>query len=413
MNASVDNPMKDARQAIWTCLNQPAFFQDPYPCYAELRATGRAAWLPHEQESASKGVWLFSRHADAEALFREYTAVSKNIRAVRPPGMSTPFDLHVLHRDGADHLRLRRLVSDFFSIRYLNQMESRMEQVADALVNDIKAKGTFDLIPDFAEQMPLRVIAELIGVPVQDMPLVRKWSIALGDGFDSLLMSQPVIERQKQALAAFLVYAHDAIKARHQRPDGSLLSHIAAAEGNGLVSDDESIAMVGFLLFSGHETTINLIGNGLWLLLSHPEQWQLLVREPERLPDAIEEILRYESPEQRTSFRLATDPLNINGIKIEPGQQLGIIIGSANRDDAVFTNPDVFDIRRDAQRHLAFGLGLHNCLGKTLARMEARIALGRIIAQLPGLTLSDTSPSWRHNSFFRGLSSLNAHLAGL
>ena len=168
-------------------LNHPEFFQNPYPYYAQLRSTGRPFWLPHEQESSSQGVWLFSRHADALTIFKQTTAISKNIHAIRPPGTSTPFDLHVLHRDGADHLRLRRLVADYFSVQHLNHFESRIENVADTLVRGMKEKSAFNLIADFAEQMPLLTIANLIGVPAEDMPQVRTWSLALGEGFDSVL----------------------------------------------------------------------------------------------------------------------------------------------------------------------------------------------------------------------------------
>ena len=391
-------------------LNHPEFFQNPYPYYAQLRSTGRPFWLPHEQESSSQGVWLFSRYADALAIFKQTTAISKNIRAIRPPGTSTPFDLHVLHRDGADHLRLRRLVADYFSIQHLNHIESRIQNVADALVRGMKEKCAFNLIADFAEQMPLLTIANLIGVPAEDMPQVRTWSLALGDGFDSVLTTREVIERQKHALLAFLDYAREMIETKRRHPDNSLLGYITAAEKEGEITHDELIAMTGFLLFSGHETTINLIGNGLWLLLSNPDQWRLLQREPKHMSSAIEEILRYESPEQRTSFRITVEPLEINGARMEPGQQVGIIIGAANRDDEEFANPDIFDIRRNPQRHLAFGLGIHNCLGKTLARTEARIAFSKIIEHLPTLRLVESRPSWRKNSFFRGLESLPARL---
>lgn len=391
-------------------LNHPEFFQNPYPYYAQLRSTGRPFWLPHEQESSSQGVWLFSRHADALTIFKQTTTISKNIHAIRPPGTSTPFDLHVLHRDGADHLRLRRLVADYFSVQHLNHFESRIENVADTLVRGMKEKSAFNLIADFAEQMPLLTIANLIGVPAEDMPQVRTWSLALGEGFDSVLTTREVLERQKQALLAFLDYAREMIETKRRRPDNSLLGYITAAETEGKITHDELIAMTGFLLFSGHETTINLIGNGLWLLLSNPDQWQLLQREPKHLSSAIEEILRYESPEQRTSFRITLEPLEINGTRMEPGQQIGVIIGAANRDDEAFANPDVFDIQRNPQRHLAFGLGMHNCLGKTLARTEARIAFSKIMEHMPALRLVESRPSWRKNSFFRGLESLPARL---
>jgi len=167
--------------------------------------------------------------------------------------------------------------------------------------------------------------------------------------------------------------------------------------------------MTAFLLFAGHETTINLIGNGLWLLLSHPEQLQLLLEDSSLLPQAVEEILRYESPEQRTSFRIVLEPLEINGITMNPGDQIGVMIGSANHDEKEFENPELFDIQRKPNRHLAFGMGIHNCLGKTLARVEAQIAFAKLLEYLPALKLQETIPSWRKNSFFRGLKELKVH----
>lgn len=389
-------------------LNHPEFFQDPYPYYAALRAQQEPFWLPlsHDQDSSSKGVWLFSRYADAMSIFRQSGRISKNIRRIRPPDKATAFDLHMLHRDGQDHLRLRRLVSDFFSMQSLRRLEPRMMTVARELVREVRQASQADLIARLAEPMPLRLIAELIGVPQEDMPQVRKWSLVLGEGFDSVRMSSDIRARQADALLGFLEYLRALIEDRRHAPDHGLLSFLIEAEKDGRLSEDELLAMAGLLLFAGHETTVNLIGNGLWLLLTHPEQWQLLQREPCLIPSAVEEILRYESPEQRTSFRMVIECMDIEGRRMEPGQQVSIIIGAANRDEAEFENPEIFDVRRSPNRHLAFGSGIHNCLGKTLARLEARIAIAAVLEEIPNLRLMDALPVWRENSFFRGLSSL-------
>lgn len=391
-------------------LNQPDFFQDPYPYYARIRAAGKPFWLPHAQKTTSNGLWLFSRYADALTIFKEVTAVSKNIRSVRTPGASTPFDLIMLHRDAPDHLRLRRLVADYFSAQYLDQLETHIALVADALIRELQGKTRVDLLADFAEQLPLRVIAHLMGVPVSDLPQIRAWSLVLADGFDSVLASDEVLLNHKSALLAFLSYVEQLIAVKRRAPADDLLGFLANAEAEGKIQRDELIGMVGFLVFAGHETIINLIGNGLWLLLSHPEQWALLQEQPELMSGAVEEILRFESPEQRTTFRIAVEPMELAGMRLEPGQQLGIIIGAANRDETEFPDPDRFDIRRTPNSHLAFGVGLHNCLGKTLARLEARIALGRMLALCPALHLLNEQPQWRRNSFMRGLEALPATL---
>lgn len=389
-------------------LNRPEFFQDPYPYYAALRAQREPLWLPlsHDEDNSSIGVWLFSRYSDALSIFKQSSRTSKNIRSIRSPDAATAFDLHMLHRDGQDHLRLRRLVSDFFSLQYLRRLEPRMRMVAKELVREIRQASQADLMAKLAEPMPLRLIAELIGVPQDDMPRVRNWSLALGEGFDSVRISSDIRARQREALLGFLEYLRGLIEDKRHAPDHSLLSFLIGAEQDGQLSEDELLAMMGFLLFAGHETTVNLIGNGLWLLLTHPEQWQQLQREPSLIPSAVEEILRYESPEQRTSFRIVVEPMDIEGTRMEPGQQVGVIIGAANRDEVEFENPEVFDVRRSPNRHLAFGTGIHNCLGKTLARLEARIAIAAVLEELPNLRLMDTLPVWRENSFFRGLSSL-------
>lgn len=392
-------------------LNQPDFFQNPYPYYAQIRASERPFWLPHNQKTACKGVWLFGCYADAVTLFRQTGGVSKNIRAVRSPGSSTPFDLAMLHRDAPDHLRLRRLVAGYFSVQYLSQLEPHIAVVADTLIRDLRGKDRFDLVADFAEQLPLRVIGRLIGVPASDMPRIRAWSLELAEGFDSVLASDAVLQGQQSALLAFLAYVEQLVARKSNARTDDLLGFLLNAEDEGKIRHDELIGMVGFLLFAGHETTINLIGSGLWLLLSHPEQWALLQRQPALMPSAVEEILRFESPEQRSSFRIAEEPLELAGMRMEPGQQLGIIIGAANRDETEFANPDCFDIQRTPNRHLAFGLGIHSCLGNTLARLEARVALSRMQALCPSLRLLNEPPQWRRNSFFRGLEVLPATLS--
>jgi len=283
-----------------------------------------------------------------------------------------------------------------------------MRTVAKDLALEVRQAGQADLIAKLAEPMPLRLIAELIGVPQDDMPRVRSWSLALGEGFDSVRTSSDIRARQRDALQGFLEYLRGLIEDKRRAPDHGLLSFLIEAEQDGDLSEEELLAMMGLLLFAGHETTVNLIGNGLWLLLTHPDQWHQLRREPGLIPSAVEEILRYESPEQRTSFRIMVEPMDISGTRMEPGQQVGVIIGAANRDEAEFANPGLFDVRRSPNRHLAFGLGIHNCLGKNLARLEASIAIAVVLEELPNLRLMDTLPDWRENSFFRGLSSLRA-----
>ena len=392
-------------------LNRPEWFQDPYPDYARLRASGQPLWLPHEENYASEGVWLFARYAEAVALFKETRAITKNVRDRRLQTERTPFDIHMLNRDGADHARLRRLVAHFFSPHAVGRLEPAIVAQTDLLIEAMRSRNEADLIADFAEPLPLFVIARLLGLDPQEMAQVRKWSTVLAVGSDSVLMSEALREKRKQALSDFLDYV-GRLEARMRTEKGEgMVPFLFGAEASGRLSHEELIATVTLMLFAGHETTVNLIGNGLWLLLSDPEQWELLQRRPELVPGAVEEILRYECPIQRSTYRFTTEPVTISGFRIKAGHQLAAIIGSANRDEREFRNPEVFDVTRSPNRHLAFGVGVHNCLGKTLARLEGRIALRQMLSLPVRPRLLSGQPRWRKNSFFRGLEALPVTLA--
>jgi cytochrome P450 len=392
-------------------LNRPEWFQDPYPDYARLRASGQPLWLPHEENYASEGVWLFARYAEAVALFKETRAITKNVRDRRLQTERTPFDIHMLNRDGADHARLRRLVAHFFSPHAVGRLEPAIVAQTDLLIEAMRSRNEADLIADFAEPLPLFVIARLLGLDPQEMAQVRKWSTVLAVGSDSVLMSEALREKRKQALSDFLDYV-GRLEARMRTEKGErMVPFLFGAEASGRLSHEEVIATVTLMLFAGHETTVNLIGNGLWLLLSDPEQWKLLQRRPELVPGAVEEILRYECPIQRSTYRFTTEPVTISGFRIKAGHQLAAIIGSANRDEREFRNPEVFDVTRSPNRHLAFGVGVHNCLGKTLARLEGRIALRQMLSLPVRPRLLSGQPRWRKNSFFRGLEALPVTLA--
>lgn len=391
-------------------IRQEEFFQNPYPYYAEIRRTGQPLWLAHEQDSTSQGVWLFANYVDALAIFKNSHSISKNIRTVRPSEIQHPFDLHLLHRDGADHLRLRRMIADFFSPKAIAQLEPIIQQqtdyLIDALTDTFRGQQSFDFITEFCEPLPIFVIARMFGVPQNDMQKVRHWSLILGDSFDSLLVKHTNLNERRLALNEFISYVQYLIQTKRDQPDDSMLSYLLDREGQQLISSEELIGMSLFILFAGHETTINLLGSGISLLLSHPEQWSLLQAQPDLLSGAIEEILRFESPEQRTSFRITSEDTEFSGCKIPAGQQIGAFIGSANRDPLVFERAEEFDIRRSHNPHLAFGIGIHHCLGKTLSRAEAKIAFASLLRRCPELRLEETTLTWRKNSFLRGLEKL-------
>ncbi|KYJ87043.1 cytochrome P450 [Sulfurovum riftiae] len=388
-------------------FSNPDFLENPYPYYKKLRALDNPIWVPQaaEMPSSSKGIWFFSRYDDAVTILKQSISISNDVSKVRSESETNPFFMHMLNRDGTDHARLRGLVSKFFSVRYIKSIESHMAKVVEDLLDTIETKKTVDLISDFAEQVPFGVIANIIGIPVTDMPKIREWIILIGDGFDTMLITEDIIKKQQQALLDFLKYLRHLIK-DEQFDKESMLYSLLQAKEEGEINEDELIGMVGFILGAGHESTIGLIGNGLWLLLSHPEQWQLLVKRPDLIPQAIEEALRFESPLQRSNFRIAEKDIDINGFKVKSGEQISVIIAAANHDENIFDDAESFNILRNPNPHIAFGVGIHNCLGKQLARIEVRIAFEKLIARFPNMKLQSTVPKWRRNTFFRALNEL-------
>jgi pimeloyl-[acyl-carrier protein] synthase len=389
-------------------FRNPDFVNNPYPYYEKLRKLNGPIWIPQPKEmpSSSKGIWFFSRYIDAVSILKETSSISNDASKVRKEGETSPFFMHMLNRDGIEHSRLRNLVSKFFSTKYVHSIEDHMSKIIDDLLDIIETKTSVNLISDFAEKVPFGVIAEIMGIPPTDMPKVRAWIIDIGNGFDTMLFNEEIFKKQHQALLEFLDYLRMLVKNEENFDDTCMIKSLIQDHKEGNISEDEMIGMIGFVLGAGHETTIGLIGNGLWLLLSHRDQWQILVENPSMIPQAIEEVLRFESPLQRSNFRITEEDVNINGFEVKAGEQISVIVSSANRDETIFENADRFDIRRDPNPHIAFGIGVHNCLGKHLARVEVKIAFEKIIARFPHIKLHSDIPKWRKNTFFRALDEL-------
>ncbi|MDM5271402.1 cytochrome P450 [Sulfurovum sp. zt1-1] len=388
-------------------FNDPEFIKNPHPFYTKLRASKKPLWvLPRpDMRSSNDGIWVFSRYEDCVAILKQSTSISNDLN-YRFKGDTIPFYMHMLNHDGKEHARLRRLVNQFFSTQYITNLETHIYNVVENHIESMIKNKDINLITDFAEKIPFDVIASILGIPLSDMPRIRKWTIAIGNGFDTFTVNEEIIQKQQQALLLLLDYLRVLIKNEEETENQTVLYSLIQAQKEGHLNNDELLGMVSFLLIAGHETTIALIGNGLWLLLSHPEQWQLLVENPGMIPQAIEEVLRFESPAQRSSFRIATKTIDINGNIVKPGEQLTVAIASANRDETIFTDPHSFDIQREVNPHIAFGIGVHSCIGQHLARVEARIAFEKIIARFPHMKLKSNIPQWRSSTFFRGLESL-------
>ncbi len=385
-------------------LSSPEFLADPYPMYRQLRETEPVCWLPFD--APPYGMWLVTRYADVAAALKD-PRLSKDPRPFLPPEYLTPLDLTMLSTDPPDHTRLRSLVSQAFTPKRIKDLEARIRAIVDDLLAHLHPDGPLDFIAEVALPLPVIVIAELLGVPPDDRMMFRAWSTDVVRGADSTQQSEENMRKQQAAMAALVGYFQDLIRRRRVARAPDVISGlIDARDVQDRLTEDELLGTCILLLIAGHETTVNLLGNGLLALLQHREQVERLRQKPELIPCAVEEMLRFHSPVQRATFRAATEVIEIAGRRIEPGQQVSAVIGAANRDPAQFPDPDRFDAGREPNRHLAFGRGSHFCLGAPLARTEARIAFTRLLAQLPELRLADAEPEWNSNTLLRGLRSL-------
>ena len=354
---------------------------DPYPLYAAVRERGLVR--------SRLGPWVTASHAAASAVLRDrrFSSSPHHQPGYRPPRHDPHPDLLTL--DPPDHTRIRRLVSGAFTPKAAAALEPWVRAEAGRLL-DAAAPGEFDLIDALAFPLPIAVICHLLGVPAQDQAKFRVW----GHEAAATLEPQTARTARNESFAAQLAltaYLSDLVEKRRADPDGSLLSALIAAEEDGdRLTQGELVATALLVLVAGFETTVNLIGNGTVALLSEPGtvQWRALAADPALAAGAVEELLRYDSPVQITS-RIATEDTAVDGTLIAKGTPVITALGGANRDPAVFTDPDRLDITRpDAGKHLSFSLGIHRCLGAALARLEGRLALEELTRRHPGLQLA-------------------------
>jgi cytochrome P450 len=375
-------------------FTDPAFLANPHPVYADWRATG-----PVRRERLPSGAypWLITRYEDARQALSD-----PRLSKAFPGDNAGVFSQHMLNADPPDHTRLRRLVSAAFTTRRIEALRPRIEEITDGLLDAMADHERVDLIDAFAFPLPIQVICELLGVPADDRDAFRTWSTILVGG-----SAQP--ERVPEAVQAMAGYIQGLLAERRAHPGDDLLSGLLEVrDSSDRLSENELSAMVFLLLVAGHETTVNLIGNGVFLLLSEPERWDRLRADPALQPSAIEEFLRFEGPVETSTYRFATADVEIGGTLIPAGDPVLVVLLSANRDAARF--PDAAELRLDRPQnpHLAFGHGIHYCLGAPLARLEAQVAFAKLPARYPGLRLG-ADPSelhWRPGMLIRGLQHL-------
>jgi cytochrome P450 len=366
-----------------------AFVADPYPTYAALRE--------HDPVHAiGPQSWLLTRYDDVLAVYRDARASSDKQREFAPKfGDSPLFEHHtssLVFNDPPRHTRVRRLLVGALNQQAIARMEAGVRALVDGLIDRLHGLAEPDLIEDFAARIPVEVIGNLLAVPAAERAPLRDWSLAILSALEPAPQAQ-VLARGNAAVEDFKAYLRTLVAERRRRPGDprfDVLTRLIQGDAGGeQLSETELLHNCIFLLNAGHETTTNLIGNGAHALLTQREQWQRLVNDPSLLGTAVEEVLRFESPLQLNN-RQCTAPMRIGSMELPAGSFVTLAIGSANRDPAQFPDPDRLDVGRKPNPHLAFGQGAHACAGMNVARLEARIAFGRLLARCPQLRLRGT-----------------------
>ncbi|WP_434654862.1 cytochrome P450 [Pseudomonas sp. R3-56] len=385
-------------------LNSDAFRGEAYRHYAALRQSS-PVFL--SQPDGQLPMWYVTGAREVEEVLldndrfaRDPSRIDPRFAAMLGGEQSIAFlNEHMLNRDGESHRRLRRLVNKAFTLKAVNAMRPRIEQIAETLLDAVQSSGQMDVVSQYAFPLSITVIAELLGVPAQDRDDFRRWShmIVRQVGHD--------LSELQRCYEEFASYMLALIEQRRAQPADDLVSALAQVDEEGsMLSRSELCSMIALLIIAGHETSASMIGNAVHTLVQHPEALIQLRDEPTLMPDAVEEFLRYDSAVERAMVRFVTQDTELAGQRLQRGQLLVAVVGAANRDEAMCADPDTLDITRPACPHMSFGKGTHYCLGASLARQELEIALATLLRRCPGLQLA-VEPSavrWRYVPNFRG-----------
>jgi cytochrome P450 len=388
----------------------PEVIADPYPYYRRLRETDPVHRSP-------LGFFVASRHADVAHVLRDKRFgkdfVGRMTRRFGKEVMEEPIYRSMSHwmlqQDPPDHTRLRGLVVKAFTARRVEDMRPRIQEIVDASLDRVEAQGHMDLIADFAFRLPVTVICEMLGIPKEEHEVFFHGARTGGRLLDPVPLSRTEIDEANAGSLMQVEYFRSLFELRRRQPGDDLTSQLVQAEEQGAKLTNEELTANIILLFgAGHETTVNLIGNGLLALHRHPDQLRLLQRDPSLTANAIEELLRYDSSVQLTS-RTTLEDVEVGGTHVAKGESVLCLLGAANRDPAAYPDPDRLDITRANIRPLSFGGGIHFCLGAQLARIEGEIAIATLLRRLPTLRLDDAErPDWRQTFVLRGLNCLPA-----
>lgn len=398
-------------------LRSAGNLDNPYPVYSLIRTVRPVLKVPLPTYEGP-GVWLLTRYRDVHMALRDPRFSVDRMRAplVRDNLARLPEFLRqsaqglrsMLVMDPPDHTRIRKLVNRAFTTRRVAALRGHIEDLVRELLDAAESGGRFDLIRDFAEPLPAIVIAELLGVPPADHRKFRDWSSRLIASIGARTAEQR--GAATEAAQNLFRYLADTIAARRIEPRDDLISAmILAQEESDALSDSELLATCNLLLLAGHETTTNLIGNGMLALMREPEAWQRICADTSLIPRAVEELLRYDGPVQAT-VRVALEDIAIDEHVLPAGSLVLLNIGAANRDPETFTEPDRLDIGRDPNPHLAFGFSTHFCMGAPLARLEAQLAFEALAKRFPRMRLVDEAPTYRPNPILRGLNRLEVEI---
>ncbi|MEZ4672372.1 MAG: cytochrome P450 [Anaerolineae bacterium] len=395
-------------------ISSGKFKANPYPFYAYMRESQP---LYRTKYIDGRPVWLVARYDDVLRLLKDDRLVKNRHNAllqkqpskfeVPMPAVFRAMERNMLDLDPPDHTRLRGLVHKAFTPQLVEKMRQQVQELADQLVDSMVRKGQADIMADYALPIPLTIISEILGIPAHDQHKFHNWTTRIVS-----VQSPSQMIFVIPALLSFARYMRALLEQRRTDPQDDLLTALVQAEEAGdKLSADELLAMAFLLVTAGHETTVNLIGNGTLALLENPDQLERLRQEPALIKPAIEEFVRYYSPVEIATERFASEDMTIAGVDIHKGDMVMGVIASANRDETQFPNADRLDISREPNRHLGFGQGMHYCVGAPLARLEAQVAFQTLINRLPDLRLAVKRDDirWRSTFVIRGMESMPVH----
>jgi cytochrome P450 len=395
-------------------LSGEEFKADPEAAYASLRA--HAPVYCRTSADGEARLWFLTRYEDVAEALRDHRRFVKDVhqtstaeeRAARPaePPLYSLLTHHMLNADGETHARLRGLVNKAFTVRMVDQLTPRIEQIAGQLLARVQGRGQMDVIEEYALPLAVEVIGELLGMETRDHQRLRSWSRVLVAPSANSARNEAKTVRLRRVMEDFVGYLQTVCEQRRRSPRPDLISSLLAAEEAGeRLSPEELYSMVLLIVVVGHETSVHLIGNAVYNLLLRPALWERLRAEPALVPQAVEEMVRYAGPVERATMRFAAEDITLHGRTIRRGDAVSLVLASAHRDECVFTQPHELDIDRADNRHLGFGLGVHYCLGAPLARVEGRVALTRLLTtlSLPRLAAPPAHLRWHTNPILHGL----------